>query len=68
MISNDFLPDISKLSLDELLALRTAIDTRLEEKRNALLAEAERVDGVISNGTKRRRTRTPKSETAERDG
>jgi hypothetical protein len=62
----DFLPDISEYDLDELLALRAAIDARLEEKRNALLAEAERVEGVIANGAKKRRGRKPKDETQER--
>jgi hypothetical protein len=65
MVNPDFLPDISHLDLDELLALRTAIDVRLTEKRNALLAEAERVEGVIANGIKKRRGRKPKEETAE---
>jgi hypothetical protein len=59
------LPDISQLGLDELLALRAAIDARLEEKRNALLAEAQRVDGVIANGAKKRRGRRPKDDAAE---
>jgi hypothetical protein len=45
MTANDFLPDISNLKLDELLELRAAIDTRLEEKRKALLDQAERVGG-----------------------
>ncbi len=67
MISSDFLPDTSKLSLDELLALRATIDTRLEEKRNALLEEAERVDGVIRNGTKKRRGRRPKATTVSEE-
>jgi hypothetical protein len=60
----DFLPDITKLKLDELLELRAMIDVRLEDERNALLAKAERVDGVIGNG-KKRRGRKPKDEAAE---
>lgn len=58
-------PDISNLNLDELLELRAAIDSQLQEKRNALLAEAQRVDGVIGNGTKKRRGRKPKDEAPE---
>lgn len=65
MTVKDFLPDISQLGLDELLALRASIDTRLEEKCNALLEQAERVDGVIRNGTKKRRARKPKDEVQE---
>jgi len=61
--SNDSVPDLSALGLDELLALRAAIDTRLTEKRNVLLAEAERVDGVIGNGARKRRGR-PKNQDA----
>lgn len=48
------LPDISHLELDELLALRATVNMRLEEKRDALLQQAERVDGLIGNGKKRR--------------
>ena len=55
MTMNDFLTDISDLKLEELLALRAAIDTRLEEKRAALLEQAQRVGGVIGNGKKRAR-------------
>jgi hypothetical protein len=65
MTNPDFHPDISNLNLDELLALRAAIDGRLEEKRTALLEQAERVEGVIANGAKKRRTRKPKDESAE---
>ena len=61
----DHLPEISNLTLDELLALRAAVDAQLEEKRNALLAQAERVDGVIRNGVKKRRGRKPKNEAQE---
>ena len=65
MVNPGFLPDISNLNLDELLALRAAIDGRLEEKRNALLEQAQRVDGVINNATKKRRGRKPKDQAAE---
>jgi hypothetical protein len=65
MTTNDWLPDISNLKLDELLELRASIDRRLEEKRNALLAEAERVEGVIANGAKKRRGRKPKDQPVE---
>lgn len=57
-------PDLPD-DLDELLALRARIDARLQEKRNALLEQAERVEGVISNGTKKRRGRKPKDLAAE---
>lgn len=60
------LPDISNFTLDELLALRATIDTRLGQKRNALLEEAERVEGVINNSTRKRRTRAPANEPAAR--
>ena len=65
MVNPDFLPDISNLNLDELLELRAAIDGRLEEQRNALLEQAQRVDGVINNATKKRRGRKPKDQAAE---
>ena len=61
---NDVLPDISELGLDDLLTLRAAIDSQLEEKRNALLDQAERVGGVIGNG-KKRRGRKSKEEAPE---
>jgi len=63
-VTND-LPEIAHLGLDELLALRAAVDARLEEERNALLQQAERVDGVIRNGAKKRRGRKPKDEASE---
>jgi hypothetical protein len=64
MVDPASLPHISKLNLDELFALRAAIDARLQQERNALLAEAERVDGLIGNGTKKR-TRKSKVEATE---
>jgi hypothetical protein len=53
MTTNDQPPNVSSLSVDELLALRTAIDAQLDEKRNALLTEAGRLGRVIANGKKR---------------
>jgi hypothetical protein len=63
--TRDLLPDISHLKLDELLDLRATIDARLESERNALLEQAERVNGVITKGTKKRRARKPKDESVE---
>lgn len=61
MTATEVLPD----DLDELLALRTRIDAKLQEKRNALLEQAERVNGVIANGNNKRRGRKPKNEAPE---
>jgi|KBSSwiStaDraftv2_1062776.scaffolds.fasta_scaffold31162_6 hypothetical protein len=62
MVNPDSLPD----TVTELLELRSAVDAKLMEKRNAMRAEADRVDGVIANGKeKKRRGRKPKDEAAE---
>jgi hypothetical protein len=64
MTTNDLLPDISKLGTEELLALREAIDARLEDVRSAFIDQAQRLGLVVSNGKKKRRGRAPKVETA----
>jgi hypothetical protein len=60
------LPNISELDSEQLLALRTAIDARLEEIRGELIAQAQRLGLAVSDGKeKKRRGRKPKAETVE---
>jgi hypothetical protein len=60
------LPDIQDLNSEQLLALRTSIDARLNEIKGELIAQAERLGLAVTNGTeKKRRGRKPKAETTE---
>ncbi len=65
MNTSDAVKELSRLELDELLALRAAIDARLEAKRKDLLEQAERVGNVIANGSKKRRGRKSEEQTTD---
>jgi hypothetical protein len=55
------LPNIDELDSERLLALRSAIDARLEAIRAELIAQAERLGLAVSDGKeKKRRGRKPK--------
>ena len=66
MVNPDFLPDISDLNSEQLLALRASIDARLDEMKRELTAQAERLGLAVTNGKeKKRRGRKPKDEAVE---
>lgn len=63
------LPNLSELDSEQLLALRAAVDTRLQEIRVELVAQAERLGLAVSDGKeKKRRGRKPKREQEPDDG
>jgi hypothetical protein len=60
------LPDISKLTSEQLLALRAAIDVRVDTMKGELIAQAERLGLAVTNGKeKKRRGRKPKDKATE---
>jgi hypothetical protein len=61
------LPNLSELDSEQLLALRSAVDARLQEIRAELIAQAERLGLAVTNG-KKRRGRKPKREEEPSDG
>jgi hypothetical protein len=62
------LPTIGNLNSEQLLALRAAIDARLEAIRLDLVQQAERLGMVVTNGQpKKRRGRKPKDQDAVRE-
>jgi hypothetical protein len=59
-------PNISALDSEQLLALREAIDARLEELRSDLVEQARRLGLSVSDRKeKKRRGRKPKDEVSE---
>jgi len=62
------LPNISGLDSEQLLALRAAIDARIEEMRGALIEQAQRLGLAVSDGKeKKRRGRRPKDQDVARE-
>lgn len=59
------MPNLSELDSEQLLALRQAVDARLEEVRAELVAQAERLGLAVNGGKAKRRGRKPKDEAAE---
>lgn len=63
-MSTPDLPDISHLDGQQLLALRGAVDTKLEEIRMTFIEDAQRLGLVVANG-KSKRPRKPRGQREE---
>jgi hypothetical protein len=51
------LPDLAPLNPDELIALRVAVDERLDEIRARIKQQAEAIDKAINGGRPKKKAR-----------
>lgn len=58
-------PNISDLDSEQLLALRAAIDVRLDEVRNTLTEQAQCLGLVVTNGKAKRKRRASAQKESE---